>query len=407
MGKINMDSLRHPVVSLVTVLWFGWLSAEMVASQTLLSNLEEEIAALIERGEPAVTSIYAYLDMDSQKDQDSPFLSLFSTKSPDEALPRIKVGTGLFLHNAGFIATRKSVVAHACSIRVRLYNGEEMDAELIGIDDEKEIGLLRIASQNLPLVPLGQPEKLTAGSWIIVMGNSLGVTPAVSLGNVSAIRENGVIQITANIDPGHNGSPVLNAAGEIIGMVSGRVDYPATRQGMYLTVSNAALVLPIDQVYEAAKRILNRYSQKHGWLGITVRSYSRDEIHPVISHIVPGSPAEKAGLQVGDVILAFHNQPLDHYYALLGLVKKSLPGTQTTIRVRRGEKELELPITIGRMDYARLFETDRQTRNLAFQQERALPPQHPEGMSRRLLQKRLLEMERQLRELKAKIMKRP
>ena len=404
MGKANMDSLRHPVVSLLTILWFAWISAEMAASQTLLSNLEEEIAALVEQGEPAVTSIYAYLDMENNKDEDSPLLSFFSSRSSETNLPRIKVGTGLFLHNAGFIVTRKSVVAHACSIRVRLYNGEELDAELIGIDEEKEIGLLRVASQDLPLVPFGRPEKLSAGSWIIVMGNSLGVTPAVSLGNVSAIRENGIIQITANIDPGHNGSPVLNAAGEIIGMVSGRVDYPASRQGLYLTVSNAALVLPIDQVYEAARRILDRYAEKHGWLGITVRSDARDEVHPVISRIEPGSPADKAGLAVGDVILAFNGHDLDHYYALLGLVKNSLPGTQTSIRVRRGDRELELPITIGRMNYTRLFESNQQARSALARKREAISFKHP---SRLMLEKRLLEMERQIRELRAKIMKRP
>ncbi|RMF61613.1 MAG: PDZ domain-containing protein [Calditrichaeota bacterium] len=401
---MSMYSFKWPKwIFPLIVAWCATQAAENARAQSLLSNLEHEISALVQQGEPAVTSIISYVRESDEKKDDSPLFSLFSSKSSHQPFTRIKIGSGLFFHKSGFIVTRKSVVANACSIRVRIYTGEEMDAELIGIDEEHEVGLLRVPGvRELPHVPFGQPAKLRAGSWIIVMGNSLGVTPAVSVGNVSAVRENGLIQITANIDPGHNGSPVLNANGEIIGMVSGRVDYPVPQQGVYLTASNAALVMPIDQVLDSVKKILEAYSRRHGWLGITVTPNPKDEVHPLVSKIEPGSPADQAGLRPGDVILGFNGQELDHYYALLGLVKKTPPGTATTIRVQREGRELQLAITIGKMDFSRLFSKPLWAEHPAGAKMQAVPLD-----SRAMLEKRLLEMERQIRELRAKIIKSP
>ena len=286
-------------------------------------------------------------------------------------------------------------------MRARFYTGEEVKAEILGVDEQMGVGLLRVPAMEIAPVPFGHPDHLLPGSWILVIGNSLGVSPAVSLGNVNAIRDNGLIQINASIDPGNNGSPVLNATGEIIGMVSGRIDYRPSPGRSMLTSTNTALVLPITHIYDAAKTILQRYSDSHGWLGMTVMPDPDDIVHPIISKLEPGSPAEKAGLQVGDKILAFGNQELEHYYSLLGMVKKTRPGEKTTIRIRRNQDILELPIVIGKMDYAALLgELQFAPRNIT-RLELA-----PKPASRNLmLERRILEMERQLKELRAKIIK--
>ena len=374
-----------------------------VLAQSLLTNLEKEIATLVERAKPAVVTILAYIPEEQTSEPDNSFLPFLSGKGaggdPDHLI--INVGTGIYLHREGFIATRSSVIAQACSVRARFYTGEEVKAEILGVDEQMGVGLLRVPAMEIAPVPFGHPDHLLPGSWILVIGNSLGVSPAVSLGNVNAIRDNGLIQINASIDPGNNGSPVLNATGEIIGMVSGRIDYRPSPGRSMLTSTNTALVLPITHIYDAAKTILQRYSDSHGWLGMTVMPDPDDIVHPIISKLEPGSPAEKAGLQVGDKILAFGNQELEHYYSLLGMVKKTRPGEKTTIRIRRNQDILELPIVIGKMDYAALLgELQFAPRNIT-RLELA-----PKPASRNLmLERRILEMERQLKELRAKIIK--
>ncbi|RMD98150.1 MAG: PDZ domain-containing protein [Calditrichaeota bacterium] len=408
-GKKNFEPFGQ-YLSLLCILGLAavTLSPSAVYSQSLLSNLEKEISALVQQAEPAVTTVLAYIPVEKSSTSERPLFSFFTSKTDLPAKARenyINVGTGLLLHKNGYIVTRSSVIAQACSIRVRFYTGEEVDAELIGIDKNKGVGLLKVVPPDFPLVAFGHPEALTAGSWILVIGNSLGVAPAVSLGNVSAIRENGLIQITANIDPGNNGSPVLNSEGEVIGMVSGRIDYRQPQSKDVLLASNAALVLPITQIYAAAKSLLDKYAREHGWLGMTVVPNPDDEIHPQISKIEQNSPAQRAGLKIGDIILAYDHQILDHYYALKGLVKKDKPGKRAAIQVKRGSDTLNLVIEVGKMNLGQIFEKIpyRSTELTQINRPKSYMPLE----SRLMLEKRLLEMERQIRELRSRIIKRP
>ena len=404
MSCIAWSKVRRCLLAVACVSLY---SATPLLSQSLLANLEKEVSVLVERAGSSVTTIVAYVPIDKGGKKDGSFFSIFSSK--DEHTEKaenhyLTIGTGLYLHEKGYVVTRSSVVANACSVRVRFLNGNESAGELVGVDSTRGIALLKVDPQEITLLPFGRPNMVRPGSWILVIGNSMGVAPAVSMGNVSAVRNDGFIQISANIDPGNNGSPVLNASGEVIGIVSGKINYNDRRTGARYLAGNSALVMPIDEIYDAAEEILKKYSQLHGWLGITVTPIPGDYIRPQITRIEPGSPAAHANLQVGDVILGFNNEYLQNYYALKGLVRKALPGVSHKIAIVRGRDTLDVDIEIGPFMQYKLFEHVPYSRPpLMLDQGNSIAPD--KSRTNRYLEQRLRDMERELAKLRSQYSK--
>lgn len=379
-------------------------------SQSLLSNLEREISHLIDRAKPSVITIHAYVPIGKKQDSENPLLSFFTSKEEDAPENKnfvVNVGTGLYLHRDGYVVTRSSIVAGASMIRVKFLTGEESQADLLGQDQNDGIALLRVRKVNVPPVPINLSSPPRAGAWVFVVGNSLGVAPAVSMGNVSAIRENGMIQIAANIDPGSNGSPVLNTAGEVVGLIYGKIDYRDARHGKGVATGNTFMVLPMVRIYDAAKRLLENFREKHGWLGITVSPTPGDSLHPQISEVVKNSPAWRSDLRPGDVVLAFERRPLDSYYALRQLVKSTPPGGTVRLGILRGVDTLEVQVTMGKIHAENVFEVEPETSpsEWGYPAPGLLNLKQARGQTDIYLEQKLNEMERQIRELRLRIKK--
>ncbi len=325
-----------------------WCSSSATAQQTHLSELEEEITQIVEEARPAVVTILASVALKKAPEKGSK--NLGNAPGSDHYT---YVGSGLYLNEEGYIATRASVVSEAEEIRARFWNGDETRADLIGIDDKTGVALLRIDSPVLSTLPAARPATINPGAWIFIIGNALGVSHAVNLGNISAVYNNGFVQISAHVEPGANGAPVLSANGHVIGILSGRLaSNPGVRGA---NDGNTALVTPIEEIYKVSRSLLQSYNAKHGWIGLSVRLATSDEIQVEIIDVDDGSPAKKAGLMIGDIVVGCKGRRLDSYYYLKSVVQNARPGDALTFQVLRSEDRQDVSLKVGQRNIGKLF----------------------------------------------------
>lgn len=313
-------------------------------AQNLLVTLEREMRQLVETAKPSVVTIMATTVAD--KPESGGLLGLFRSK--ENAPPEVKVGSGLIVSSDGFVVTKASVVREANRIEITLVDGELLRAEKVAVDSASGVAVLKISGENFARALLGSSESIEAGSWVTVIGNALGMSQAVSVGVVSAMHHNGVIQISANVDPGCSGSPVFNAQGQAIGIISGRMGLGAAGMIPENYFSCTSLVYPLASYLPRLREIVQYYYESRGWLGVRVMADTGGgERRLRVLSLVKDGPAERSGMQVGDEIKAFAGNPVDASTYLPALVAACKPGTTETLVVRRGEAVLNLEVKIG------------------------------------------------------------
>ena len=276
-------------------------------------------------------------------------------------------GSGFVLSKDGYILTNNHVVEGADKIIVRLSDRRELEAELIGRDERSDLALLKIKAKNLPVVKIGSSEKLKPGEWVLAIGSPFGFDYSVTAGIVSAKgrslpRENYVpfIQTDVAINPGNSGGPLFNLDGEVIGINS----QIYSRTGGYMGVSFA---IPIDTVMIVVDQLKKDGHVTRGWLGVLIQdvtrdlaeSFNMDKPHgALVARVLPDSPAEAAGFEVGDIVVNFNGKYVDHSSDLPPIVgitpiEKDVPvkiirkGKPKTISVKIGELPKEDDIKIS------------------------------------------------------------
>lgn len=381
-------------------------AAQSVIAQSILSNRETEIAEIVAHAEPAVVTILADFALTSAENKDPSLFSIFSTKEKyAQGQQYTLVGSGLYIDPRGYIVTRGSIVQDAVDVRVRLWNNDETRAELIGIERRSGLALLKIDSPEIDELPGMQTSGVKLGAWVLVIGNSLGISPAISVGIVTAFHQDGYIQVSANIDPGANGAPVLSASGSVIGIVSGRIAF-SEGESRVISAANKVLVAPMERLYSTSRRLLEAYVEQHGWIGITVKRVQYSEVTPQVAEILPGSPAEKAGLEMGDVILKCNQKPFASFYSLKETVKKAKPGDYLTLEVLRGQKKLHIPLQVGKQQIGEIFK--RMPFENEYEMTGSFQPRPVSEMSFKAklqLEGRLRKMEQEIRNLRRRLLK--
>ena len=298
---------------------------------------------LVEAARPSVVTIMATTD--GEKIESGGLLSLFRSK--DNRAAEVKVGSGLIVSRDGFVVTKESVVRGAKQIEMALAEGIQFRAEIVALDSANGIAVLKMSGEQFSPAPIGSAESVEAGSWVTVIGNALGMPQAVSMGVVSAVHTNGIIQISANVDPGSNGSPLFNAQGQAVGIVSGRMGLGATSLIPENYFSCTALVFPLAAYLPRLREIVQNYYESRGWLGIRVMADPNERRHLRVLSLVKNSPAERSGLQVGDVIISFAGKPVEAATNLPALVAACKPGTSQTLKVLRGENAMSFDVQFG------------------------------------------------------------
>jgi serine protease Do len=288
----------------------------------------------------------------------------------EEDLPRSEgAGSGFIIDKAGFILTNNHVIEGAEKIRVALYGGgrgEEYDAKVVGRDvltDSALIQLTETPSEPLQAVKFGDSGQMQPGDWVMAIGNPFSLSHTVTVGVISALgrpfgvpgREQNMLQTDAAINPGNSGGPLLNVRGEVVGMNTAIYTQSSTAGNMGI-----GFATPINAIRDLLPQ-LRTGKVTRGVIGVNV---DRDHLSKeaakqlglpntngaVIRSVTPGDPAEKAGMQAGDVVVEFNGKPVADSDSLVGLVVATRPGTTVPVTVIRDKQRKTLNVTVGELD---------------------------------------------------------
>jgi serine protease Do len=322
-----------------------------------------DFAALVEQYGKAVVNVEIVQNArptrgpDGGPTSDDPLLEFFKRfglpapgrGGPEDSMPSRGMGSGFIVSNDGYILTNAHVVADADDVNVRLTDRREFPAKVIGFDTHSDVAVIKIDAKDLPTVRIGDPQQLRPGEWVLAIGSPFGLDNSATAGIVSAIsravggEENYVpfIQTDVAVNPGNSGGPLFNLRGEVIGMNS----MIFSRTGGYMGLSFA---IPIDVANDVREQLIKTGHVVRGRIGVAVQdvnaqlaqSFGLDRPHgALVSAVEKDSPAAKAGVKAGDVILAVNGHDIDRVGDLRNQVSQTKPGTTAELRVWRDGKQ--------------------------------------------------------------------
>ncbi len=278
--------------------------------------------------------------------------------APRQDIPARGEGSGFIVSADGYILTNAHVVKDADEVVVKLIDKRKFTAKVIGADARTDVAVIKITAGNLPVVKLGDPARLRVGEAVAAIGSPFGFENSVTAGIVSAKgrslpSENYVpyLQTDVAINPGNSGGPLFNMKGEVVGINS----QIYSRSGGYQGLSFA---IPIDIAMEVMGQLKNGGKISRGWLGVVIQEVTSDLADSfgldrprgaLVAQVQPDTPAQKAGLQPADVILAFNGKPVEDSGDLPRLVGMSKPGTKLPLTVWRKGKSLQLNVVLGEL----------------------------------------------------------
>ncbi|MEJ5258436.1 MAG: Do family serine endopeptidase [Fervidobacterium sp.] len=272
------------------------------------------------------------------------------------------VGSGFIISKEGYIVTNFHVIQGAKKITVTMLDGSVYDAEYIGGDEELDLAVIKIKpTKTLPVLELGDSDKLNIGEWAIAIGNPLGFQHTVTVGVVSATGRKipkpdgsgyytGLIQTDAAINPGNSGGPLLNIYGQVIGINTAIINPTQA--------SNIGFAIPINTAKRFINQIIATGKVEKAYLGVYIQTVTEALAKSLglkvskgvyISQVEKGSPAEKAGIKEGDVIVKFNGNIVESAEELTSMTRNYTPGTKVKIVVNRSGKELIIDVTLGKL----------------------------------------------------------
>jgi serine protease Do len=322
-----------------------------------------DFSPLVEQYGPAVVNITVKQEVKASVrgpvfDDDHPFAPFFRGFPMPPRQPAMGEGSGFIVAADGLILTNAHVVDDASEVRVKLTDKREFTAKVLGKDTQTDVAVLKIDATGLPAVRLGNPDELKVGQWVLAIGSPFGFENTVTAGIVSAKGralpdETYVpfIQTDVAVNPGNSGGPLFNLRGEVVGINS----QIFSRTGGYQGVSFA---IPIDVAMRVKKDLVADGHVTRGWLGVGIQEVSRQLADgfgldtprgALVAQVQPGSPADKAGIKAGDVIVEFDGHPIAASSDLPPLVGATPVGRRAAIKVLRDGREKELTVRVAQL----------------------------------------------------------
>ena len=266
------------------------------------------------------------------------------------------VGSGFILTTDGFIMTNAHVVDGADEVLVTLADKRELKAKVVGLDKRSDVAVVKVQASNLPAVKVGDVSQLKVGEWVIAIGSPFGLENTVTAGIVSAKqRDTGdylpFIQTDVAINPGNSGGPLINMRGEVVGINS----QIYSRSGGYMGISFS---IPMDEAMRVSDQIRANGHVTRGRVGVQIDQVSPEVAESIglgkargalVRMVEAGGPAEKAGLQAGDIIVQFDGKPIDKASDLPRIVGNTKPGTKSEMQVFRRGTQRKLTVTVGEL----------------------------------------------------------
>ena len=297
-----------------------------------------------------------------QLPENDPFSEFFKRLQPSQSDlvepgdDEYNFGSGFLISSDGYILTNTHVLSGMNSIKVVLNNRREYTARLVGSDTQTDIALLKIDAQGLPTVKIGDPKTLRVGEWVAAIGAPFGFDNSVTAGIVSAKgrslpNENYTpfIQTDVAINPGNSGGPLFNLRGQVVGVNS----QIYSQSGGFMGISFA---IPIDVAMNVADQLRHNGKVERGRIGVVIQEVNYDLAKSfgleaangaLISQVTPGGPADKAGLQPGDIVQSVNGENVKASSDLPVLVGMMPPGTRLTLGIWRNGKREEVQVTLG------------------------------------------------------------
>ena len=283
-------------------------------------------------------------------------------RTPERELKRQSLGSGFIFDKDGYILTNNHVVTGAEKLEVKLEDGRTFGARLAGADPDTDLAVIQLEGDvaDLPVARLGDSDRVEIGQWVIAIGNPFGLKHTVSAGIVSAkgrsrlgiAQYESLIQTDAAINPGNSGGPLLNLDGEVIGINTAIYSRTGGYQGIGFAIpSNMALDILED--LKAGREVVR------GYLGVTISTLTPEMAEhfdfsgtegALVNEVLEGTPAAAAGIQAGDIILAWNGKEVRDHAELHRWVAATEPESTATVRIWRAGKEIEVPVTIAKRE---------------------------------------------------------
>jgi serine protease Do len=337
--------------------------AEVTATSPIIPL--PDFSVLVDRYGPAVVNISVTQNVKAAfngpqgLDRNDPFYEFFrhfGLPIPDQAPPSRGHGSGFIVSADGVVLTNAHVVANAAEVTVKLTDRREFKAKVIGSDPQTDVAILKIDAGNLPTVKLGESDNVRVGEWVVAIGSPFGFENTVTSGIVSAKARalpDGTyvpfIQTDAAVNPGNSGGPLFNLKGEVIGINSQIYSSTGGYQGL-------SFAIPIDMVVKVKDQLVQHGKVSRGRLGVTIQEVSQPLAESfglksaggaLVSSVEAGSPAAKAGLKEGDVILSLDGQNISRSIDLSARVAELRPGENATLSIWRKGVAQEIKVTVG------------------------------------------------------------
>ncbi|MCM8832226.1 MAG: Do family serine endopeptidase [Candidatus Omnitrophica bacterium] len=302
--------------------------------------------------------------------EDHPFRRFFEEffgEIPEREYKRSGLGSGVIIDPEGYILTNEHVISGASQIKVKLADGREFDAEVKGSDPTTDLAVIKINAHQLPYAKLGDSDNLKIGEWVVAIGNPFGFAidnpePTVTVGVVSALHRDipalarigrraysDLIQTDAAINPGNSGGPLVNLAGEVVGINTAIITTTGGYQGL-------GFAIPINKAKRILDKLIKGEKVLYGWLGIGIQNLNqelrnyfgiKEKEGVIIVKVEENSPAKKANLKEGDLILSFNNQIITNKRELEKIVSSLQIGKTYPMQILREGKHIFLNIEVG------------------------------------------------------------
>lgn len=353
--------MKKPIIALFLALSLVSCSEPKVALP--------DFSDLVDRAAPAVVNISTTLKTEPKAEAANPFPEgstlgelfrhFFGTPDQEDGEDEGSLGSGFILEPNGYILTNQHVIADAEQIVVRLSDRRELLAQVVGQDPVSDIALLKVEAEGLPTLKVGNADTLRVGEWVLAIGNPFGFDHSVTAGIVSA-KGRGIpndsnqtyvpfIQTDVAINPGNSGGPLLNMRGEVVG-INAQI---YTESGGYMGLSFA---IPVNLAMEVVDQLKRQGHVSRGFLGVQVQDMDRElaaafgldrPVGALVVRVLADSPAERAGLLPGDVVLEVNGTRLADASSLPMLVGRIPPGGEARLTVARDGKFLTLTLRVA------------------------------------------------------------
>jgi serine protease Do len=338
-------------------------------SADFLTRTGEALAEVVETVSPSIVNISTTRTEQMMDTPLSPFFNdpffrkFFGDQFRHREAPRkrksMSLGSGVIVSSDGYILTNNHVIKNADKIKVVLSDKTEYVGEVKGRDPKTDLAVIKINAKDLPTLKMGDSDKLKVGEFVLAVGNPYGLNQTITMGIVSAVGRANVgiadyedfIQTDAAINPGNSGGALVNARGELVGVNTAIFSTTGGYQGIGFAIPSNMARTVMDSLIDTGKVI-------RGWLGVSIQSITPElaeqfqlekDVGTLVADVVENSPAEKAGLMRGDVIIEFDGKQVDEPYNLRNMVASTHPGEKAAMTVIRDGELLSLMVEIGEL----------------------------------------------------------